>query len=1796
MGQMYSQQPTKPSQVLESIMKLSGVIHELLKLDDHSQEGAGATTIRTRRSIIEGIDDLLSRLPPIEHNKLKAFQDDAQLLKHVIKTLTRIYLNQVSNILLVEDLERINPHFIRLLTDSRSVERLTGLAASTLHSIIQISAVTQHPWVASDVLLSQHLKELLFTVLPKDAMEVVENVYDVLEIPTVMAAPPFPQLVGVLNASYNILDKVYSAGDPWAWCEGGCPYTTPLVKQVGVLPRLLAIPYLWGITGVTTNMMALLTNETAWRYYPCSDTTITDLFPPASTVGDLPASWSQLETIKKDVQGLERYFCENFTAITDELTSDTQLTQSVKALIEDLSPGEVDVGSALRLVKSFSRLLTSRDPRDILDVFTTSWETTIIQEFQDSFTEVDVNPQMYMRMMLEMVDQVMVWMGKEVGTQQVASTVQYLMYHTHTVATALTHLLQGEELTLSSLMTVQEDFPPLQLLRQGPVGTADFLLKELTSFATSFVLVEQKETWVEWAAGACNRSVGVSVVVEVVCHYVLHPHTPDVVFSNLTTAVIKALTEYGKPGIQVPQVSSADLYDQLWILVRQLEQFDFNKPNNLSTLEHFWDVTVKEARLLYTGFLDFQKQWPWVVADAAVGQSEELQLLLRKCYTVVSWVNDRLPHTPDHLMDSIPPSIINLHNVLNSSWIDLLDGLHHNIFLNPMLFNQTLQEFCSSASSLVEPVEGSNQFQESVGEVCDVLSHITPGSFNTWLQYEQLMNDLNNNTWQPSTFKLYNTSRTVVAKVVTLLRGVNILEENRVSDATSSPSYVSFSPVLPSYLLQDNWDILMRRIAERGEGSNLTSVMPAVEMVLGWLGANQGSLNTFITSSTLRVYIKSILAHDLQELLQDYPALWQLTETLTQYMPEALKDVINTLSARPVVVSRLLLSLENTENSSSVCGLDLQQVGDDFHSFKTRLCQVTPGELLQELRHIMGPQVSQNPWDLSLEEVINSSVVASSLLMEQVQNGSLLEKFSRPVEYLGLEKWAKLPQEVFNITSEEMLDNSTMIVATVLKPLVELSREPTREGMVVREALKILDIYLRWSKLILSVSRGGDIWRALKEAYDDKPVVIKFFEMVQNLPEFVIEYINFFGNYSVMAHAVLLHRDTPCNLHLFLLDGYYKQQLGDNVSTILTEVLEFVCDPHQIRLLGPQLLPDSSPVIANVTMEVDAAMLALLIDSIGWDVVYFVNGTFYEGDLQAPSWMDSHKWEEVRVKLKNLFAVPIKRMVAGAIGLGLNAFGAYLGDGYMASVIGPVYHLTTRLTESINRSTGILDTNILVAGLGAVKEMHDLAIPRLSRLLGLALWFPESKAYYSLVSGVAQSAVRREMCRDGVDKFLFHPGLDEEDWKALQKMLCSYNYLDVYKGVQPLFNTSDIMSGVTIDWMKVYSNLNRFMDKISLVDPWQLQDFLIKTPHMMGMRNLTTVQKYVRGIFIGMSALQKWMSEDDNPASRHTYALALIKINAALRPITKDGSASLYERLLDPQLFKQLLKDYSYVVQDIQKETTQLNLQNQMGSMLMEEMDPEDTAAALHGAMKNTTYAHLLSQLKTVTLNVLGSIMPAEMTPKTAVTVVDFLLTVASNIVQNMAGVFGVVKTPACYYSLSREEFEGPLQQVASWLSFTEKHLDQWDGYVDLTCGISKLNLTHTLLKLLQDFDWENDIKQMMTDDEVKNQTLSCDIVFDHFANLSQQVKAIVTQYIQDETARQHFLTCLTPAQLHYSCSVPWTFNSSWRLVQFKIKPGDSRGTCSSHGSPSSFFDCSPDPWFQDHSLGATGRHSYERL
>lgn len=53
------------------------------------------------------------------------------------------------------------------------------------------------------------------------------------------------------------------------------------------------------------------------------------------------------------------------------------------------------------------------------------------------------------------------------------------------------------------------------------------------------------------------------------------------------------------------------------------------------------------------------------------------------------------------------------------------------------------------------------------------------------------------------------------------------------------------------------------------------------------------------------------------------------------------------------------------------------------------------------------------------------------------------------------------------------------------------------------------------------------------------------------------------------------------------------------------------------------------------------------------------------------------------------------------------------------------------------------------------------------------------------------------------------------------------------------------------------------------------------------------------------------------------------------------------------------------------------------------------------------------------------------------------------------------------------------VRYTAQGLQLIRKHLELWDDYVDLICDVASTDLIETILKLIRNFDWQEDVTEV---------------------------------------------------------------------------------------------------------------------
>ncbi|XP_042873451.1 uncharacterized protein LOC122254047 [Penaeus japonicus] len=1696
----------------------TAIFEELWKSYEASQNVYSMLTsqspsLRRKRSLAEDLDAALSEVPATSPETIRELKDAARMTRRLLRNLLTAYSELLKRDFQDDEAYFASlPHHVQVLYNPSTMIDIADATSSVVEIMIQLIEVTSSPWKVTDLLLHPAVRGLIRDVLPTATLDVVQTIFDFVENSTVTVPAPVPQVVQILSATHGLLTRIRDTSSPWQEMQRNMPYSAGLLKQAGILPRLLALPYLWLLKGVPQDALQVLSNGTAWRMYPCDETSLATFFP-ASSEG-LPGTWASLDRIKAEVKQVEEYLCQNYSAIVNEVSSDAKMTNSVRALVDDLRPGVIEVSATIEILRSFPELLMSLDLNQLLQEVTTPGGVSLQQEFADAFTGTFPRDDTA-SILVDMLDKGLLYLASDSLTSATIRNIRQGMFHAQAIAEELAAVLEAKG-TLASILGVPADYPPLVLLQESPNGTASFLVEELTSLAMS-VLKEQK-IGPEWVGGVCNRSKGVSSVVQLVCYFLDNPQAPTL-HSNLTVAISTAVESFANPNGVVPEVKLKDVFGSVALLVDRLQGFDLNGLLDLSLVDAFLNASMKELEVFKKELVDLQKMWIWKAADSFVSQNQNVSEVVRKARVVLIYILQWLPPSPDDLSSLLPQPVMDLHYLLNTTWIDLLDGFDYNLMLNPGLVNLTLPEICSSTYNLQEPTGGAGNFRDMLDTFCQLVSDLAS---EDWLQIQKLLSDLekDENSKQEGkkgresvSQEIYDLGQQVYYRLEILLEGgeSSLLHETLLE--------------LQSYLSWENWEELLMRVKARKENSTFGDLMPALEMLLKGLGGGTDPMAPYhiMRAVFLKVSLgRYLLATNIAELLGVTSTLRSLVEAVTSQLPYALREVVVAVAQEPKEVAQILESLSE-ESWSSVCQRNVSQIGQSLQAFKDSVCQASPQDIVGDLNTLLRIDVLQGTTPIHLEEVLNASL---SLVADLKSQQSLLEKFEDPVTYLGLGKWVNLPSLVFNVTADEMWENGTMIIATALGPLVNLSLESnSEEAQVLKEVLAEAGRTLRGIKFFLAMARGGDIWRLVREVYVDKPVVIRLFDVVEKLPDFLYEHGMFYGNYTVMSQTILFSNETPCNLLFFLLDGHRDLES----AALLREVFQFLCDTEQMSLLQSQLVPSTPPVIANITMEVDAAVLGLLIDHVAWDITKIAQGRFFEGDVQLPPWLQEQSWKKVLLMLEHYQNKTTETdLVVFLAGLGLDAARLRLDQQYIVPAAGVVYNLASRFVSAVDENTGEIDLEKFTEGLGSAASLQQKVFPLLPDLFALALWLPESKAYYSLLSGLHPTEVYENMCKGEVKEYLFHPNLTESKWQTVQELLCTTDLEELQNDLAPLLNTTAIVDGVAVNWVLVGSKLEKAIWRFN-IEALPFSNLLHGNPYFQSLEKMNITSQVARGLVMATTSLLPLVKQGPTYEMQR-YAEVLIYIMTALEPIAKPGSTSLYNRLMDPTGFQELLEEYKDVVENFNTRRAELQLQYQlhMGSVLADGVAAEDVILAQESAMRNASLANLLADFRTSVMAAAENLVAGDAVSLPSFS--NFLSVVMQNAMENWDVVFKMAEEPLCETFLSSEQAVSSVRLASVLHVKARRHLAMWDRYVDFICDIDAKDLDDLVNQTMKEFGWREDIAEIQEGSYTTNSSLDCPFVFNQSRLLRQEVDTLVGRYVDDEAARERLQSCATDA------------------------------------------------------------------
>ncbi|MPC14325.1 ATP-binding cassette sub-family A member 1 [Portunus trituberculatus] len=245
----------------------------------------------------------------------------------------------------------------------------------------------------------------------------------------------------------------------------------------------------------------------------------------------------------------------------------------------------------------------------------------------------------------------------------------------------------------------------------------------------------------------------------------------------------------------------------------------------------------------------------------------------------------------------------------------------------------------------------------------------------------------------------------------------------------------------------------------------------------------------------------------------------------------------------------------------------------------------------------------------------------------------------------------------------------------------------------------------------------------------------------------------------------------------------------------------------------------------------------------------------------------------------------------------------------------PFRTITTASPIVISETTGTVDLEAAVQDLGSVKEVVAFMAPRLPTLVSLALWLPESYASWRFFRGDHWLEIVEEMCEKGPEHLLLYPGLPQQEWDALRHTFCNLSLPQLGEDLEPLFNVTEVMEGETVNLSKVKEAVGQLMRRLAFLDPFKLDDPFSNNAYTLTTTRFGPVLKIIQGTLGQLIWLYRGTMERMSKSSQFLTAHSLAMAMGAVEPITSDRDHSLLERLVDPALFLQLVKDYQNVQQ-----------------------------------------------------------------------------------------------------------------------------------------------------------------------------------------------------------------------------------------------------------------------------------------
>ncbi|XP_050698245.1 uncharacterized protein LOC126986309 isoform X2 [Eriocheir sinensis] len=1673
---------------------------------------------------------LLPYLPPLGAEGIQDIREGVQVSKVFIRQVVTFYLNLVGGE--CGDL----PHSFTNNIRPGALQYYADMATATLDTAVHMVEVTQDIWRPGDLLRQPNVTSFLTNILPSNVMTVVTRGLEILDRPEFEAPAPVPQIIDLLNATQAALASIVEEDNVWAVCgNGSCPHLAELFRRTHLIPFFLALPYYHSVMGSQKEDQEVIYSIKAWHYYPCqnttgnlptlinpaTNTTVTTLaslsmfFPPPDAF--TPAARPTIARIREEVKELEEYICVNFKEILDELGSNEPLTNAGKAFVDKLTPGTVNIGSTQVLVSSLYQTAVQLDPYQMAYNLT-GGNLLSLEDLERPFTYLLHNESFSTRMVQEAVERVMEsLLGGVAGneTHPYQGTVNRALHAAHNITVALTNTLRahtnGSIMTLADLLGVSSEDPLLIRLTQGPQGLADYILNQLN---TSLISTVMDRDWHGLADSLCNNATSTSPWVELACNYTLGPPPPELMLSNVAAAVMEAVSQFQyQDAPELPPMPTSQLITDLHDLIETLRILDYSAPLDVSALDRFVNATKREMDRLVAGLKGLQEDLPWLMLDTAVRKAPaEVQMVVRQAHFILDKLVLRLPADPISFSYSSPDSTANsitsltdIHHLINASWVDLLAGVHYNIHQqHGALDNLTRESVCGPNSILKEPEGGDGSFLKAVERLCQFA---VSNADDVDLDYFYSMNT---SIPVPATKELYTMVRELVDRFEAFWW---VGKEEGLQGVLGWPSYFA----------KENWQDLLTRIypniTQSNDTDNYEQLIPSLLVAFNWLGVPQNS-TTFPKHMVIQMkWMKILLAKDLKEALNSTSELRDVADILTQTLPLAITDLVQAIREQPEVVGEVLVEVHGLDGAGGMCRVNVSRLGSHLSALQGRLCPPRNLErpLIADIRSLLGLDLLQEPNStMSLEDTLNSTLAYVSTLDQMKE---LPQRFSTPrdlVRYLGVQRWQDLPGEAFNVTLDEMERNSTMIFASLLGPMVELSQEPTDVGRAVNYTLMITNGYLRLIHWTVELSFGN-----VRKAYMHKPMVIHLLDLLENLPEIAEEYVTIFTEYSSLQEVISIRTLDPCIFHFTLMERLNETEMlvggeGEGLRRskgrrLLNNTIHFLCEPATRNLIMYQLEPGSAPVIMGQRMGVDAATLAHLITETWMAVADVLEGRHERVVFSPPPWLDEDRWDGVNYQLQySIGGRPFEYMLLDGLFLGLSAAQTHVYEPWVSRVLpitsSAVYGLATRLADNIDESTGRLDLLGVAKGLGRIEDIIAVVSSRLRTHIALLMWLPESTGLWRFVRGDHMGEIYEELCSEGPEHLFLYPNLPQQDWDDVQYLLCNlsrFTLPELDRDLQPLLNLSMVMDGQEVDFTRVRDAVGELMSKLRYLNPHQFTDPFINNDYIDLQAGLTPAQRFVYGLFTPLTWLYRLVLEGGTVDSEYLRAIYLVQATAFLQPITEEDAPSLLQRLVEPDMFVEMMREYQDVYVAMQ-DTAEEDLKFENGS----------------------TYSQVYSEMRATLLKLTYAL---ERSSELGMTFNGALQSVLHTAFWQGDEVIRTASLPVCNDRWNKHEVEEEWVRVGQGLQMAWRQLGRVDEHVDLMCEAPTTSLTHILRSLWEDLGWKEELKSAVTGWQ-GNTTTTCHDLMETGRLTYKRFLLVVRRYLGSGPARTHFLSCLDDA------------------------------------------------------------------